>query len=103
MEDSYTKVKLRKISVLKFSSFLSLVGLVSGLFTGIVIFILANISSEALGMQNLPLFGLILFCFLLIPIALAIVHFILGLISFAIFNLCLKIIKGLDMYFEQLE
>ncbi len=98
-----SRVKLRKISVVNLSLIYSLFGLVGGLIGGIPFFIFIRVIIEGWGMNNVPASGLMVLSFFVFPIVMGILFFVLGLVSGLLINLSLKIIKGLNMSYEELN
>lgn len=97
-----SQVKLRSISVMKFSFIFLLSGLINGLVMGILFFFFLQAMLASWGMDAVPTAGLILLSFLVVPIVMGILSWILGLIIGLFSNLFLKIIKGFDMTYEEL-
>lgn len=97
-----SKVKLRSISVMKFSLIFLLSGLINGFVVGLVFLFFLQAMLAGWGMDAVPTLGLILLSFLIVPIVMAILSWIIGLIIGLFTNLFLKAIRGLDMYFEEL-
>ena len=100
--ETYSKVKLRRISISKLSLIFSIFGLFLGLLSGFFFFLFIQFSILALEIET-PIFGLFLVSFLVFPIVYFLVFGLLGFISGLIFNLSLKISKGLEMLFEELD
>jgi hypothetical protein len=94
-------VKLKKISLMKLSLIFSFFGLLSGFITGFVFFISVEALLAGWGMDSIPTFGLIMLSFLILPLVTGILFWISGLISGLLINLFLRVIKGLDMYYEE--
>jgi len=76
--------------------------LVSGFLSGIGVFIFLQLSVSSMNM-DVGSFGMFLLSFIAVPIGFAIINFIVGILSGLIFNLSLRLIKGLDCIIEELE
>lgn len=96
------KVKLKRISCLKTAFLFSLFGLISGLLFGVGAFIFLQLSVSSMEM-NVGVSGMLLLGFLVVPACVVLVSFVFGLLFALIFNLFLRIIKGLDCILEENE
>jgi len=102
-QKNLARVKLRKISVLELSYIFSVFGLIFGVLNGFPFFVVVRSVMGGWGMANVPVAGLALLSFVVFPLILALLSFIMGLISGGIINLTLKMFKGLDMIYEELD
>lgn len=100
--NSVARVKLRKISVMKFSFIFSLIGLISGIIQGFPLFIFARALIDG-WVQNVPVSGLAIASFVLFPLISAFLFWIFGMIFGLIVNLSFKLTNGLDMLYEELD
>jgi len=98
-----SRVKLRKISVMKLSYIFAFFGFITGVISGFPFFIAVRSLIDGWGMTNVPVSGLALLSFLVFPAIMALLSWIGGLISGLLINLSLKIFKGLDMSYEELD
>lgn len=99
-----SRVKLRKISVGNLAVVFSLFGVISGLISGVFLFIFIKLIIISIGMTSVPpMGGLVLLSFIALPIIVGILFWILGLILGLLFNLSLKITKGIGMSYEELD
>ncbi len=95
-----TKIKLRKIRLSKLSFIFAVFGLLIGFILGTVWFVLIKVSVDSFGMTNVPLGGLIILSFILIPIISSLISMLFGFINGLVFNLSLRVVRGFDMLIE---
>jgi len=95
------RVNLKRVSVLKLSYLFAFSGLFFGLILGFPFFVLVRTLVDGF-MSNVPAVGLAFLSFLLFPIAFAIFSWLVGLVFGFIFNLILKLVKGLEVDLEEL-
>lgn len=98
-----SRVKLRKISTINLSFIFSLFGLISGLITGIIFFVIMQMSLIAFNVVAVPIIGLVLLSFVVLPVVTGFLFWITGLISGLLINLSLRIFRGLEMSYEELD
>lgn len=96
------KIRIKKVSVLKIAYLFSLFGLLSGLILGFALFVFLEFSVLSLGM-DVGVGGIILLCFVVVPIMVIILSFVFGLLFGLFFNLFLRLVGGLDTTIEELE
>ena len=97
----YTNLKLRKLRLSKISSVFAVFGLFLGFILGIIWFFLVKFFAESYGLTKVPISGLFILSFIVIPIVTSLLSFIWGFLNGLIFNLSLKVIRGLDVKVQQ--
>lgn len=91
------KIKISKVNVLRFSLISGFFGIVSGLFSGIILFAFSRTIADSWGISNLPTGGLFFLAFLIVPLIYFILSFLFSAILILLLNLFLKLVKGLDI------
>lgn len=95
-----TRIKLRKIRLSKLSFIFAVFGLLIGFLLGTAWFVLIKVSVDSFGMTNVPLSGLFILSFILVPILVSLLFMLFGFINGLIFNLSLRVVRGFDMLIE---
>ena len=94
------EVVLKKISVIKLALLSLIWHFFLGLVSGAIFFILIKLAVIAMNITT-PVLGLVLLCFIALPMGSAIMGFIFVLIIAGINNLFLKMIGGVSIVFEE--
>lgn len=93
-------LKLKRIRLSKLSSIFAVFGLLIGFILGFIFFLLVKFSSDLVNLDT-TIGGLIILSFILVPLIISFLFYIFGFINGLIFNLSLKVVKGLDALFDQ--